>query len=255
MWRAIRIIVLLFILATVAQAAWLARVRTADWGSSLTVAIYPINGDGSETADAYIRSLRAESFGPIEEFMKAEAARHGLDVYRPVEVKLAPVVTSRPPAPPHGAGKPSVVLWSLNMRYWAYFKNTLSGTRPDVRIFVLYFDPKRHPRLAHSTGLQQGLIGVVNAFASEEMAGSNMVIIVHELMHTLGATDKYDFAGNRPLYPDGYADARQDPLHPQAYAEIMAGRIPISPARSEIPEGLHEVVVGEKTAREINWTR
>ena len=141
------------------------------------------------------------------------------------------------------------------MRYWAYFRDTLSGERPDVRMFVLYFDPRQHPRLAHSTGLQKGLIGVVNAFASEEMSGANKVVIVHELMHTLGATDKYDFAGNRPVFPDGYADARRDPLYPQASAEIMAGRIPVSPERSEIPEGLREVVVGAKTAREINWTR
>jgi len=255
MWRAIRIIVLLFILATVAQAAWLARARTAEWKTSLTVAIYPINGDGSEAADAYIRRLRAESFRPIEEFIKDEATRYGVNLYQPVAVKLAPVVVSRPPAPPHGGSTPSVMVWSLNMRYWAYFRNTLTGSRPDARMFVLYFDPKQHPRLAHSIGLQKGLIGVVNAFASEEMADANNVVIVHELMHTLGATDKYDIAGNRPVFPDGYADARQDPLHPQARAEIMAGRIPVTPERSEIPEGLHQVVVGAKTAREINWTR
>ena len=255
MWRAIRVIVLLFILASVAQAAWRARARTAEWKTSLTVAIYPINGDGSETADVYVRRLRTDSFRPIEEFMKQEAERYGVSLYRPVEVRLAPVVTSRPPEPPHGGSAPSVIFWSLKMRYWAYFRDTLSGERPDVRMFVLYFDPRQHPRLAHSTGLQKGLIGMVNAFASEEMSGANKVVIVHELMHTLGATDKYDFAGNRPVFPDGYADARQDPLYPQASAEIMAGRIPVSPERSEIPEGLREVVVGAKTAREINWTR
>lgn len=255
MWHAIRIIVLLFVLATVAQAAWLARTRTTEWKTSLTVAVYPINGDDSAAADAYIRRLRADSFAPIAEFMKAQAARYGVNLYWPVEVRLAPVVASRPPVPPHGRGTLGVMLWSLNMRYWAYFQDAPLGARPDVRIFVMYFDPDRHQRLAHSTGLEKGLIGVVNAFASDEMADSNKVVIVHELLHTLGATDKYDLASNRPLFPDGYADVQQDPLHPQIRAEIMAGRIPVSPERSEIPQGLHEVSVGAKTAREINWTR
>lgn len=255
MWRAIRILVLLFVLATVAQAAWLARARTAEWKTSLTVAVYPINGDGSDVSAAHIRALRADAFAPIEEFIKQEAARYGVHLYKPVEVKLAPPVMALPPVPPRGGGTPSVMMWSLKTRYWAYMNNTLEGVRPDVQIFVSYFDPKRHPRLAHSTGLQKGLIGLVNAFAEADMAGSNRVVIVHELLHTLGALDKYDPASNRPLFPDGFGDARQEPLYPQAYAEIMAGRIAITPERAEIPEGLDEAVVGAKTAREINWTK
>jgi hypothetical protein len=35
----------------------------------------------------------------------------------------------------------------------------------------------------------------------------------------------------------------------------MGGRIPIDAARASIPEGLHQVVVGAKTAAEINWRR
>jgi hypothetical protein len=139
------------------------------------------------------------------------------------------------------------------MRYWAWWHDTHKGPRPDVRIFVSYHDPARSSRLPHSTGLQKGLLGVVNAFASADMDGSNNVVIAHELLHTLGATDKYDFSANLPVYPDGYAEPDAKPLHPQRRAEIMAGRIPLSDSRADTPHGMHQVVIGQKTAREINW--
>ena len=107
--------------------------------------------------------------------------------------------------------------------------------------------------MADSLGLQKGLIGIVNAFASRAMQAENNVIIAHEMLHTVGATDKYDLATNQPLYPIGYADPEQRPLFPQQQAEIMAGRIPISETEARQPEGLRQVILGEATALEINW--
>ena len=101
--------------------------------------------------------------------------------------------------------------------------------------------------------LRKGLVGVVNAFATRHMAGSNAVIIAHEMLHTLGATDKYDLATNQPLFPHGYADPDRDPLYPQRRAEIMGGRVPLSAARAEIPSSLKQVVVGPATALELRW--
>ena len=73
-------------------------------------------------------------------------------------------------------------------------------------------------------GLTKGLIGVVYAFAAPEMNGENNVVIAHELLHTLGATDKYRPADDAPRFPDGYGDPQQVPLYPQRTAELMAGR-------------------------------
>lgn len=255
MWRAIRIIVLLFILATVAQGAWLARSRTAEWSNTLRVVIYPINADGGQATARYIGGLQDAAFEPIEVFFRDEGKKYGVALRQPVEVRIAPPVLSQPPALPSGAGKPTVVLWSLRVRYWAYRNDAYKGPKPDVRVFVSYHDPAARQRLSHSTGLQKGLLGLVNAFASDDMAGSNNVIIAHELLHTLGATDKYDPAGNRPLFPDGYADPGAKPLYPQTQAEIMAGRIPVSETQAEIPAGMDETVIGVRTAREINWVK
>jgi hypothetical protein len=94
---------------------------------------------------------------------------------------------------------------------------------------------------------------VVNAFADREQAGSNKVIIAHELLHTLGASDKYDPSTGQPIFPSGYAEPDAEPALPQKLAELMAGRIPVSIAVSQIPDSLDEVVIGTKTAQEIRW--
>jgi hypothetical protein len=255
MWRRLRIAILLLILASVAQTAWLARTRTAEWRTSLRVAIYPINGDDSPATSAYISTLDRQKFEPIETFFETEAQHFGLRSSDPIDTFLATQIAGRPPAPPFGRSAWEIMLWSLKLRYWAWRHDTYTGPKPDVRLFVVYFDPAKSDKVGHSTGLQKGMLGIVNAFASADEEGSNTVVIAHELLHTFGATDKYDPNTNAPRHPDGYADPDARPLHPQRQAEIMAGRIPITETHSEIPRNLKRVVVGEKTAREINWIK
>ena len=194
-------------------------------------------------------------FDPIEAFFRLEGKTYGVSLSDPVEVYLAPAISSLPPPAPFGGNSLSIVLWSLQLRAWAWWNDSHKGPKPDVRLFVVYHDPAESPRLPHSTGLQKGLIGVVNAFADSDLEGSNNVVIAHELLHTLGATDKYDPNGNLPLFPDGYADPQARPRLPQRRAEIMAGRIPISETAAEIPADMTQVVIGGETAREINWTK
>ena len=93
---------------------------------------------------------------------------------------------------------------------------------------MLYHDPAISPALPHSIGLQKGLFGIVHVFADRDMRGSNDTVIAHELLHTLGATDKYDLRTNQPLHPDGFAEPDREPLYPQSFAELMGGRIPVS---------------------------
>lgn len=255
MAKALRVGVLLFVLLVVAQSAWIARTRTTEWKEPLRVVVYPINGDGSAAADAYMQGLRRDMFEPIAAYLRLQAREYKLPLRDPVEIYLAPRVESIPPAPPRQAGAPEVVLWSLQLRFWAWRHDSYAGPKAHVRMFVQYFAPADNRRLAHSVGLQKGLLGVVNAFASERMEGSNSVVIAHELLHTFGATDKYDPATNLPRFPDGYADPRADPLLPQSMAEIMAGRIPLSPTRAETPADLEQTTIGAATAREINWLR
>lgn len=253
MFRLLRIVLLLVVLATVAQEAWLARSRAVSWHDPLRVAIYPINGDGSTAATHYVGGLRPDAFRAIEQFFDEEARRHGRSIFRPVEVTVAPALAALPPQPPRGGNALDNLLWSLQMRYWAWRHDAVPGMKPQVRLFVLFFDPADHARLPHSVGVARGMIGLINAFASNAMAGSNAVVISHELLHTLGATDKYDLASGLPEFPLGYAEPNRSPRYPQAYAEIMAGRIPTAPDRAEIPESLDQTLIGAATAAEIGW--
>lgn len=79
------------------------------------------------------------------------------------------------------------------------------------------------------------------------------MVITHEFLHTLGATDKYDLSTSLPLFPAGYVDPQRQPLYPQDQAEIMAGRLPVSRDRAEIPRGLKQTLIGLRAAREIGW--
>ena len=254
MARALRIFLLLLVLATVAEEAWLARARTTSWQNTVFVALYPANGDGSAAAAAHIRALQPEHFKAIERFVADEARRHSVTVLRPVEILLAPPLTSLPPQAPPQASALEAVVWSLKLRWWASRNDDVAGPRPGVRIFLAYFDPATHTTLPHSVGLQRGQIGIANLFASDEMTPQNNVVIAHELLHTLGATDKYEPGSNQPRFPEGYAEPGRQPRLPQEYAEIMAGRTPLSEAKSVIPDSLEHTRVGPATAAEIRWT-
>lgn len=94
---------------------------------------------------------------------------------------------------------------------------------------------------------------MIQLFADRRHTLQNNVIVLHELLHTIGATDKYDPQTNLPVYPDGYAHPDRKPLHPQKRAEIMGGRIAISEIKAKIPSNLSQTLIGPKTAQEIGW--
>lgn len=253
MLKAIRIIILLLILASVAQGAWLARTQSVEWKHVLPVNIFLINGDGSAIAADYLRSLKVEDFKHIEIFMRDEAARYSRSTHASIDIRLVGKIDTLPPDPPRNGSALDVMMWSLKMRWWAYRNAETVGPGPQVKMFLLYFDPAQNKQMAHSTGLQKGLIGRVNLFANSNMAKQNNVVVTHEFLHTLGATDKYDPSTNQPLFPDGYANPDLEPPLPQRFAEIMAGRIPLSRTDAETPPSLEDALIGNKTAQEIRW--
>lgn len=255
MWRNLRILILLLILLFVALNTYFDRVYSTDWNIPLRVAVYPINGDGSATVEQFIGQLQSDRFEALEGFFASEAKHWGLKLERPVSFRPAPQLKELPPALDRGANVFGIVWWSLRMRYWAWQSPGLPGAAPDIKLFVVYHDPAITPTVAHSVGMQKGLYGVVNVFADRSMTGSNDVITAHELLHTLGASDKYDPSSNQPINPIGYADPTKQPLLPQTSAELMGGRIPISGTESTTPESLRQVIVGPLTAAEIRWTK
>ncbi|MCW8901899.1 MAG: hypothetical protein OQK75_04725 [Gammaproteobacteria bacterium] len=255
LFKIVRIFILSMVLIGVALGSWLTSKRSTEWEQPLWIAIYPINADNRQSSQHYIDDLGIQDFQSIEDFIAEEAREFNLPLQRPFTLKLAPQVKSLPPEPPTSGAIWDIMLWSLKLRYWAYQANTFQGPAPHIRIFVKYFDVKDQQPLAHSFGLQQGMLGVVNAFATKKMTAANAVVITHEILHTLGASDKYDLNSGLPIFPDGYVETARNPLHPQELAEIMAGKIPISKFQADIPRGLHQVIMGQQTAREISWLK
>lgn len=253
MFKAIRISLLLLILFFVSVSTWLTQARSTDWNNSLWVKIYPINGDGSAASEKYIKSLKADAFTGIESFVEREIARYGHSLKRPVRMELGSEVMEHPPVLSRQPNVLDVMLWSLKMRWWA---NSVASPQddpdPDVRIFVRYHEPVENVMLENSVGLQKGMVGIVNGYAGRRYGGTNNVIIAHEFLHTLGATDKYNPANGVPEYPDGFAEPERTPLYPQRYAEIMGGRIAETEHEAMMPKSLRYVTIGNMTASEIH---
>jgi hypothetical protein len=256
MWRNLRIAVLLFVLAIAAYGNWYDRLSTTDWDETLWVGVFPINADGSEAGTAYIAALTMDKIADVERFLNQQAHGYGVGIDRPVRVDIYPEVRELPPARAPDASVLSTMWWSLKLRLYARRNSHPAGRAPpQIRIFVLYHDPATTQSVPHSVGLRKGLVGVVHAYAERDMTLTNNVVIAHELLHTLGATDKYDPETLAPVFPIGYVEPERKPLYPQVLTEIMAGRRAIDPMQSEMPDSLDEVRVGAATALEIRWLR
>ena len=134
-------------------------------------------GTTASLADAMTALAAASIEALAATFMKSITAHpsgrgprnHGLPLRVPVELYLAARVNAVPPAPPRQGSRVEVMLWSLQLRFWAWRNDAFGGPKPHVRMFVKYFAPRPNLRLQHSVGLREGLIGVVNAFASTDM--------------------------------------------------------------------------------------
>ena len=252
-FRGIRIAILLAILAVVAANHWLGIWRTTDWDQPLWVTIYPVNGDGSAKSQKMIDQLEIRHFQPVADFVKREAQKYGVMLDQPLSLHLAPEVTNTPPPTPrYDEGAFAIAIWSLKMRWWARQNDSWEGPEPDIRLFVEYQSSGGSE--GHSSfGLQKGRISVARLYPSRTSMSRNNVVIAHEILHTLGASDKYDLYTLTPHFPDGYADPQKKPLYPQAKAELMGGRIPKSAARMEMPDSLNACMIGMKTASEIGW--
>ena len=254
MFRTLRISLLLYVLLIVAMTSWSARSRNTDWTEPLWVAVYPINGEASSKINNYIAALSEASFQPLETVMAKQAKRWRVALEKPIDIKFTQEITSLPPPPPSSSNPLAIAYWSLRLRLWAWRHDTFDGPA-DIRIFVVYYDPDNHASLAHSLGLQEGFLGVVNAYGDGNYDGRNNVVIAHEMLHTLGATDKYDPRTNQARYPDGFAEPERTPLYPQMRAELMAGRIPLSESDAKMPEKLAKTMIGRATAIEIGWVK
>jgi hypothetical protein len=248
--------ILLYVLILVVAGAWVTQSRTRSWEHTLWVEIHPIAASENVQVSDFLAKLELKHFQAMEDYLNDQANNFDIDLARPARIVLGPQLHSLPPTLPTQGSYFAVVLWSLKMRWWAMTMTwSLEGPQPDVRLFAIFHDPDATVPLERSVALQKGMVAIANLFAEQRMQGSNLVVATHELLHTLGATDKYDLATNLPIYPHGYAEPQRKPRYPQRTAEIMAGRVPLTETQAAIPLALRYTRIGPMTATEIGWQK
>ncbi len=252
-FKYIRILILLIVLGGAYLYVKHQHEAVRAWDAPLQITLYPVAGDNDPATQDYISHLDPATFQPIADFLQAQATRYNILIDPVVQINLGPQISEAPPMPDADASMFGAILWSLELRYWA-FRHSPDFSAPGIRIYLVYYAPQQTPILDSSLASAKDLIAVANVFASDAQAAENNIVITHEFLHTLGATDKYDLSTLLPLYPQGYGDPNQQPLLPQTSAEIMAGRMTIEDGKAVMPASLDQCVIGPQTAQEINWT-
>lgn len=250
----LRLLVLLLVALGVAIYVQEQRLSTTNWAETIEVVIFPINGDGSAAADSYIASLSDADFSEVDNFLATQAQRYGIPEQRPFSSRVGTRMNVLPPPSPH-PDDPLLkqIWWNLSFRWWTWRHTPDEDSNfRRVRVFAVYHEPGTLDRLPHSLGVQKGLLGLVHLFADRALASGNKVVIAHEILHTVGARDKYTPEGH-PAYPAGFATPDQKPLFPQKHAEIMAGSIALGEHESVTAQSLRQCTIGRETALEIGW--
>lgn len=254
LFKAFRIIVLLVVLASVWTTYSLQQQVSQDWKGTIDIQIIPVLADSDPATRNYVEGLKLDDFSEISKYLIAQAGRHDRDLQYALEIGLqAAIEKNPPPLPDIGAGRIQIALWSLKLRWWAWVNQAPGYHDTQIRLYVLYQSPGTDYILPHSTGLQNGLIGLINARVNDENKRVHAVVITHELLHILGATDKYDLISGQPVFPSGYAQPFKQPAHPQRRAELMARAIPLSETDHKVATRLSQTMIGDLTAREIGW--
>jgi len=255
-FRNVRVAILLTVLVAVGFATLATKRRLHRWVAPLTIAIVPVAADGSRIEQAYIENLAPDAFAPVARFLVARARGFHRNLDGIIDLRLDPPARELPPAAPENSDSMlAVIKWSLALRYWDWAL-AHHDRRPgaDIRIYVLFHQVSASQSLDASVGLEQGHIGIVQAPIGEANLGWTELAVAHELLHTLGATDKYDAEG-LPRVPDGLANPDQEPPEPQERCEVMSGSVPVEVGKARLARSLEECVVNRFTAAEIGWVR
>ena len=249
-----RVVILLSILFVILINTWMTEKQMAAWERPILVTIYPIAANDEPATLKYVENIDVKDFADVNRFMGRESRPYGLTVTPAFRFQLAPPSQQLPPAVPAQFEPAEIAWWSLKMRWWAWMRELDDElVPPDVQMFILYHNLNGENEVGISVGMRKGRYGIVKAYTLETMKTENLIVFTHELLHVLGATDKYILSTGEPIFPQGYAEPNKRPLFPQKRAEIMGVRIPINSFSSVMPESLEQCKIGRQTAEEIGF--
>jgi hypothetical protein len=251
-----RVTVLLIVLLVVLSWGahdWSDRRARTSWQEPVRVALVLVERE--DLPDDLLALLTARSF-ELERRLAREYTRYTGREGTPIELVVRGPVRSDSP-PPTLAGDGLLELISHGIRQWRWTRALDAQAHVelgfDSRVYLV-LKPAFGRALAVVEGQSErgGRVGIAQADIEGSSVDFALFVVAHELLHTLGATDKYDETG-RTTYPSGFAEPQRLPLFPQPGAEVMARNVPIAPGSERPPETLDELYVGEATARELGW--
>jgi hypothetical protein len=253
-FKLMRIIVLLSVLFVIVVGTWITERRLANWDRPTLVTVYPVVAEDDDKVRRYAASVSEETFAAVNDFFERESRPYGFRLHPAFRFQVAEVSDELPPEIPNLYSAVEIAWWSLKMRWWTWRKERADGlVGPDIQMFMVYRGSNSQSEVEISVGMRKGRYGIVKAQASTAHNARNMVVFAHELLHVLGATDKYVLSTGEPVFPHGYAQPEQRPLFPQSHAEIMGGRIPLTAYSSARPQSLAKCRIGRATAEEIGF--
>ncbi len=249
-------LVALLVAAGYAYAVRRDRGQRRAWDRTLEVRVVLLAADPAAPGPALLRA----ALPALARRLAEEAERHRGPGPAPVSFSaLGPVAWNQPLPLDPGDGsllarvRHAFVLWSTLHRI-----DEAAGPAEgpaDARIYV-QLEPGGDAlrSFAEGAGALGGEVGMVRAAVGGGDTDLALAAIAHELLHCLGASDKYGPEGHA-LEPQGLVEPGRTPPHPQRFAEWMVGEVPLGPGRGRLPASLAELAVGEVTAREIGWIR
>lgn len=257
----VRVSILLTILLGVSLYAirdYRSRHGRNDWDRPLEVSFVVVR-EGPVTADA-LAALKAR-VPVLEAQLHAQMQRYRDSALPPIHVTIRGPVDGAPPPPTPGDGVVDALKYQWSLWRWTRAVDALAGYdagAADSRIYLVVKPPVpsegRIVRQIEGASELHGRVGVVNVDLDAVMADFALFVATHELLHTLGATDKYNADGSIQV-PAGLPEPGAFPLYPQRYAEVMARHRAIDATTTKPPRDLSELAIGAETAREIGWTK
>jgi hypothetical protein len=254
--RNVRVAVLLAVLVGVVGWGWKKQRALGlrrEWLGPLPVAVVLVSPRPvpRETLEAWRRGLaELEAWGQ-EEFERHRGPMH----FPPVEYRLGePVVAPHPTLPPSDVPLAERAAAALEFERAARELDEKAGITGADKVVINVLLGEGQTTAVEGVAEREGRRGVVVAGLNETELGLELVATLHEVLHCVGATDKYDAEG-RAVVPGGLVDPDASPLYPQPFGEVMVGEVPETEGSGRPIRSLAEARVGPLTAREIGWTR
>jgi hypothetical protein len=254
--RNIRIAVLLAVLVGV--IGWGYRQRQflgyrRNWLAPLPVAVVLVAKKPvpRATVAAWRSGLeRLEGWGE-EEIARYRGATH----MPPIAFRLTePVVSEPPPLPGAEVGVTDRAAAALAFERAAKEIDAKAGVTSADQIVILVLLGEGTGAPVEGLAEREGKRGVVQSNASETELGLELVATFHEVLHCVGATDKYDENGHA-VGVTALAEPDLAPLYPQRFGEVMVGEVALAEGSGRPIRDLTEAMVGPETAREVGWVK